>query len=212
MKNKRDISGSKNPNWKGGKVSYKCEECGAHSQAKRASGKKRFCSLVCANKWQSKNPYRRPETIVRLEKDCIWCGLTMKLSPSRAKRKKFCSSNCHNEWRSFRMSLSRNPNWRNGASKEKYPQSYYVIRNLALQRDDSLCQNPKCNQETDTINVHHINYDKQNCELSNLITLCASCNGKANFQRPLYTKYFQSILSKRYGYKYLSKTKMEESL
>ncbi len=50
--------------------------------------------------------------------------------------------------------------------------------------------------------IHHIDYDKKNCELKNLITLCINCNSKANFDREWHTSFYKRILSIRYGYTY----------
>ena len=41
------------------------------------------------------------------------------------------------------------------------------------------------------LHVHHIDYDKTNCEEENLITLCISCNVKANYQREYWESYFK---------------------
>jgi hypothetical protein len=52
------------------------------------------------------------------------------------------------------------------------------------------------------VNVHHINYDKK-CNLpNNLITLCNSCHGRTHINRKQWTRFFQSLLSEKYGYKY----------
>jgi 5-methylcytosine-specific restriction endonuclease McrA len=52
------------------------------------------------------------------------------------------------------------------------------------------------------IHIHHINYDKK-CNIpQNLISLCTSCHMKTNFNRQHWTKFFQSLLSERYGYQY----------
>jgi hypothetical protein len=202
MDKKRDRSGSRNPNWKGGLVSYICEYCGTTAKQKPSAGKKRFCSLTCANKFQKENPYKYPERKVRVEINCKYCGSSFYVRPSRVDRRKFCSKSCHYTWRSKRLKGSKNHNWHGGASKEPYPSAYFEIRNLVLQRDDSVCQNTDCKSCGTHINVHHIDYIKDHCSLKNLITLCASCNGRANFNREWWTHYFRTILSEKYGYCY----------
>jgi len=52
------------------------------------------------------------------------------------------------------------------------------------------------------INVHHINYDKKLSIPQNCATLCNPCHSKTNTNRPHWTKFFQSLLAERYGYKY----------
>ena len=41
--------------------------------------------------------------------------------------------------------------------------------------------------------VHHIDYDKRNCELKNLITLCIGCHCMTNNNRKKWMEYFSVI-------------------
>lgn len=41
--------------------------------------------------------------------------------------------------------------------------------------------------------IHHIDYDKQNCIESNLIFLCGSCHGKTNKNKDFWIKYFSNL-------------------
>ena len=60
-------------------------------------------------------------------------------------------------------------------------------------RDGYICQ--KCgkteedNQES--LSIHHIDYDKENCNPTNLITLCRSCNAIVNSDREYWQKIFE---------------------
>lgn len=42
--------------------------------------------------------------------------------------------------------------------------------------------------------VHHIDYNKKNCKPYNLITLCNSCNSRANNNRKQHEKFYKSIM------------------
>lgn len=54
----RNLIGNSNPNWRGGKVSKVCEECGLPFKVIPSREiKAKFCSLKCANLYQSKNVY-----------------------------------------------------------------------------------------------------------------------------------------------------------
>lgn len=81
-----------------------------------------------------------------------------------------------------------NPMWRGGVSFEPYsPEFNERLKRKIRKRDGYICQ--RCGktqeQELEELNkklaVHHVDFDKENCDPSNLITLCASCNSKANF-------------------------------
>lgn len=47
-------------------------------------------------------------------------------------------------------------------------------------------------------NVHHIDYNKKNCDQYNLITLCVSCNTRANFDREWHEAWYKTIILNRY--------------
>jgi len=73
-----------------------------------------------------------------------------------------------------------------------------------LIRDNYQCQNPDCwgaNNDY-SLNVHHIDYDKKNCHPDNLITLCVSCNSRANFNRNKYMIFYQKVIANIKGESY----------
>lgn len=52
------VNKENNPNWKGGKIKKYCEECGKEYHVIFCrKNKARFCSMKCANNFQSKHPY-----------------------------------------------------------------------------------------------------------------------------------------------------------
>jgi hypothetical protein len=69
-------------------------------------------------------------------------------------------------------------------------------------RDNNICQNPYCYKTDKMLSIHHVDYNKKNCHPSNLITVCRSCNGKANKDREWHTKWYQEIMSKKFNYAY----------
>ena len=87
--------------------------------------------------------------------------------------------------------------WKGGKWKEKYPVEWSkVLREKIRQRDNYLCQ--MCgsgigqdNLKFKTHSVHHIDYNKNNLNLNNLITLCHSCHQKTNFNREYWIDYFK---------------------
>lgn len=93
------------------------------------------------------------------------------------------------------------PNWRGGKSFEDY---CYIwndkeFRNFIRERDGKRCLNPACSSKNPfDINLHHINYIKNDCDLFNIITLCRSCNASANFNRKWHKSWYQAIIYRRY--------------
>jgi 5-methylcytosine-specific restriction endonuclease McrA len=55
-------------------------------------------------------------------------------------------------------------------------------------RHKASCQ--VCGKEP-AIYCHHIDYDKQNCNLNNLITLCSKCHSRTNHDREYWIDFFQ---------------------
>jgi len=91
----------------------------------------------------------------------------------------------------FRMSQSKrgnkNPAWVNGYSALGYAYPIEWTRSLKQQirkRDNFICC--ICLEYPSTI-VHHIDYDKKNCESDNLITVCRKCHSKTNNNREFWT-------------------------
>lgn len=79
------------------------------------------------------------------------------------------------------------PAWLGGKSFEPYSIDWTeTLKRSIRERDHYLCQ--LCSQYGNVI--HHIDYNKKNCDPENLITLCAICNGKVNFNRNYWLNYF----------------------
>ena len=52
------------------------------------------------------------------------------------------------------------------------------------------------------LDIHHVNYDKLLSIPQNCISLCHPCHPKTNHNRKHWIKFFQSLLSEKYGYEY----------
>ncbi len=85
-----------------------------------------------------------------------------------------------------------NPNWRGGIGKLPYSFNFNKeLKELIKKRDNYVCQ--LCFKSS-KLQVHHIDYDKKNCNPENLITLCRSCHCKTNYNRKYWKKYCKEIL------------------
>lgn len=79
-----------------------------------------------------------------------------------------------------------NPNWRGGIAREPYPHNWSAISTAIRKRDSHACA--ICGNPGD--DVHHKDYNKKNNAPDNLVTLCKTCHGKTNFNRPYWQAYF----------------------
>ena len=91
----------------------------------------------------------------------------------------------------------KHPMWKGGISKEPYCFEFTTdLKEFIKQRDNYKCQNPDCRKSSNKLVPHHIDYNKKNCELNNLITLCTSCNSKANFNRERWKTYYKMLIKR----------------
>lgn len=96
----------------------------------------------------------------------------------------------------------KNPNWKGGVDRNKYPYGYYKLRQVVLERDGFRCANCHVTHEHERENdpfkrgltIHHIDYDKNNNVMSNLITTCKRCNSTANGKREQWKVYYTALL------------------
>jgi len=89
-------------------------------------------------------------------------------------------------------------NWQGGIDSKPYAigwAAWYIEKIRA--RDSHKCQNPKCKNPHQLLDVHHINYDKQDHDPGNLITLCKRCHGKTQKNRNYWTTYYQEVIKNK---------------
>ena len=83
--------------------------------------------------------------------------------------------------------------WKGGISYNPYSIDWGItIRQSIRERDKYTCQICRKIQSNYKFSVHHIDYDKKNCNQNNLITLCRNCHIKTNFKR----NYWMSVFSR----------------
>jgi 5-methylcytosine-specific restriction endonuclease McrA len=94
--------------------------------------------------------------------------------------------------RRFRGNLASN--WQGGISFNPYPlgwnKTYKEQIRYKYGYKCQLCGIPEAECST-KLDVHHIDYDKNNISETNLIALCKKCHGKTNFKRVYWVKFFK---------------------
>lgn len=110
---------------------------------------------------------------------------------------------CHHEKLSTMFVGNNHPNWKGGISCEPYCDAWAdkEFKRDILKRDEHKCQNSSCYRTNSALCIHHIDYNKKNCHPKNLITLCKSCNSRANYSRKWHNSFYESIIKKKYNYK-----------
>ena len=115
----------------------------------------------------------------------------------------------HSEFSKINYSKSKlgekNPSWKGGIAFEPYDKSFNnKFKRAIRKRDNQICL--KCGIHREKLNraldVHHIDYNKKLSIPQNCCAICNRCNVEVNTNREHWTKFFQSLLSEKYGYQY----------
>lgn len=170
----------------------KCKECGTKTKNKK------FCSFDCRAKYMSRENHHRYN---RVDIKCSSCGCDIKKIPSLIHSTNFCSQKCKNKFHSKRMSGDNNARFKHGdwvgveKAKLLYKGFTLKLKKKVRDRDKNTCQVCGKTKENHGMNmhVHHIDYNKDNNEMSNLICVCRYCHGKIHGNESLWEK----ILSKK---------------
>jgi hypothetical protein len=85
-------------------------------------------------------------------------------------------------------------NWQGGKSFEPYSVDWSkTLKRSIRERDKYTCQICYKPQGDIALCVHHIDYDKKNCDPKNLVTLCISCHTKTNGNREFWKNFFSPL-------------------
>ena len=89
-------------------------------------------------------------------------------------------------------------NYIDGTGNAPYPLEFSdKLKEKIRKRDNYICQNCGIEEKENkllygrVLDVHHIDYDKENCKEENLITLCHDCNLRVNANRDYWENYFK---------------------
>lgn len=115
---------------------------------------------------------------------CIDCGVIT--SSMHTKRCNKCANKNKN---------GKNCNWwKGGISFAPYTLDWTNSLRISIrERDHYTCQICGEKQGDRAFDVHHIDYNKLNCNPDNLITLCRNCHLKTNHNREYWKKYFNNL-------------------
>lgn len=90
-----------------------------------------------------------------------------------------------------RLRGEKHPNWHGGVTFLPYSVSWNVaLRRSIRERDRYTCRVCGKLQDDVAFHVHHIDYDKTNCDFTNLVTLCCGCHSRTQYNR----RYWSELL------------------
>jgi hypothetical protein len=170
MKHRRTYNGKSNPAYKDGswiRFYDVCKKCGKKVCAANRSG----CCNHCKDKYGKAN------------------GMFGRKHSEKTKK-----------YFSKIYSGKKNPRYIDGRSREPYTMKFSEkLKEEIRIRDNHICQ--YCGIEQTNyyrkLDIHHIDYNKINCQKDNLITICNECNLKANSNRDYWYAYFRYIIEEQ---------------
>lgn len=197
----KEITKKLNKNIK--QVTYQANKLNFYSKLCFSEKAKRKMSLAGKRKW--KNPkYRRKFIKIRKKQLPFTKEIRKKMSkshigkyPSKETKEKF-RKRLRELWKNpeyYKKQIkylqnrmgNKNSMWKGGISFIPYSVDWTnTLKKSIRERDKYICQ--LCSNEG--CYVHHIDYNKKNCNPINLITLCHSCHSKTNHNREKWIKDF----------------------
>lgn len=166
-----------------------CEACGSQFVRREDEQidnfrRRRTCSRECF-----RLNHRKVNRGEAPERWCHDCGVQLERGTNESmatyRRRKSCSVEC-------RKRLIGRPHMQTTVRCSGYGLEWTArLRRQIRQRDGNRCRICGQKRSIRALPVHHIDYDKQHCHPSNLITLCDPCHIKTNFNRP----YWQRLLT-----------------
>ena len=192
--------GKDNHLWRGGKLETKCANPSCRKTLFRYESLKKlyadsFCDAKCraAVHLKGKKGEMSKRYVERHIVPCDFCGEEMRILPSYKKlyKRHFCNMKCRGKWNSQNLNGENNPTWKGGKSFEPYPITWNEkLRELIRKRDGRKCLVCGIPENGNHHEVHHIDYDKENLDSKNLITLCRKCHSKTNYNRETWKWFF----------------------
>ena len=161
-----------------------CKNCGQEFERPRKPKdiNNVYCSINCSSKGKIK----------KIKCSCGQCGAEIEKIPSDLKNSKsglvFCNKSCACAYNNTTLrSGENNPNWKDGSHKT----SNYA--NKAFRYYKNICS--ICGfSEQSCLNVHHIDENRENDDIDNLIILCANHHSMIHYGNLIIT---QEIKNKR---------------
>jgi hypothetical protein len=151
-----------------------CDNCGksflkSKTQVKnKLEEEKYFCSNKC------QGLYSRKRILIKCDK----CGNKFELKKSQLKASKselhFCSRKCKDEAQRTENSILKIKHYTNGSS---------IYQAIAYRNYGKICSNCGYDEFEEGLEVHHIDGNRNNNDLDNLIVLCGRCHNLITYKK-----------------------------
>lgn len=210
--------GKENPNWGNHKehkkyakhIQIRCKDCNKIfdvTELTLIKYKRKFCSRKCAYNWRKVNNWRPNFKMSEEAKKKMSVAHTGKKLSKEHSRKIGLSNLGSKRTLEQRKNISVGHGGNGVRIFNPYPTKFNKsLKEKIRKRDNYICQQCGMLEQLHimvigkVLTTHHIDYNKQHCEETNLITLCNKCNIKANKNRDYWTKLFINKIKEIYNY------------
>ena len=179
------------------KISKVCLFCGCDFKVKPSTAihnASKYCSPKCGQ--LASRGKKKPS--ITGDKAPNWRGghtLVIKYCVDCGEKIYYRSDRCHSCAKKGELS----PIWQGGISSFPYSFDFNdEVRDKIRKRDDYNCKICGMTEEENILisnrllSVHHIDYNKENSNKHNLISLCNQCHSRTNYNRAYWTEFFKS--------------------
>lgn len=165
-------------------------------------GDKATCSELCYSRFLSQARIGENNPAFKKEKEikgnCPNCKKDFSYTRggiAKGRRKIFCTRVCHVDY------VSKHGQWCSFHDEQKWDPTKYVgfsrkIADEIRERDGHkcvLCSGASKAKHTSNLPIHHIDYDTNNQDPSNLVTLCVRCHNMTNSNQHFWENVFSSL-------------------
>lgn len=143
-------------------------------EVRRGNGK--FCSRSCFGQYNSRNRPKKEHNA-----KCAWCNNTFYINNSKRRNSRSGLFFCCRKHKDLAQRI--------GGVREIMPSHYgeqpgvWNYRALALNRMPNECAVCGYNEYVEVLEVHHIDADRTNSELNNLVILCPTHHKEQDYSR-----------------------------
>ncbi len=162
-------------------ITKTCLHCNTNFEAslkEHNRGNAKFCSLVCSSTYYQAH---KPKPTLNLT--CAYCEKAFHRSTSKQKNSKtgfqFCSRECKDNAQRIENFDTFSAMMPDHFGTSTVGRSNY--RDIAFRHKSMLCEECGYNKIPEVLQVHHIDRNRLNCDISNLQILCPTCHQEEHF-------------------------------
>lgn len=172
-------TGPNNVSWKGVKRKKNCIKCNTEFIIRKSDKLNQiFCSKKCMRSVLKGENHFLYQKIID---NCCYCNKEFRITKCKVGKRNFCNRKCADLGHSKFIRGNKNGRYVHGKGDSSYPPDWNKrFKSIIRERDSNICRLCSMTEKEHgkLLCVHHIDYNKENLDKNNLITVCRFCHGK----------------------------------